>query len=314
MVSSTAAIAALLSTGLISLAPNLILFLFPGYASGEGRAGHNAFLSLGQAIAAGGLLGDVFLHTLPHAYASSSHEEAGVYVLLGFTLFFTADLIIRCLEQKHIHEGINSNGNNNKKQSHGDAADHRSSMILLNMAGDALHNFTDGLAIGASYAVQKHVDLSMASLLTSRGGLASISILLHEVPHELGDFCTLIRAGFSKSQAILAQFLTAIAAFMGTAFALYVSEGWNGHLLLFVTAGGFVYLAATTILPEVLDESSSPSLRLAQLSCFCLGIGFLYIVSLMEEHEHEHHVGYSAATHHHHHHHTHEHDHHHGEL
>jgi zinc transporter 7 len=170
---------------------------------------------------------------------------------------------------------------------------------------------TDGLAIGASYAAQKSApapSLSVASLLASRGGLASLSILFHEVPHELGDFCSLLRAGYSKRQAIAAQFATAIAALVGTAVALFVTGGGGaggggGDALLFLTAGGFVYLAATTLLPEILDDArSTGKFRLAQIAAFVAGIGFLYAVSLLEE---------ADPDHHHHHHHHDDHHHHH---
>jgi zinc transporter 7 len=112
--------------------------------------------------------------------------------------------------------------------------------------------------------------------------------LCHEIPHELGDFATLVRAGYSKSQAVKAQFMTAIAAFTGTVIALYLSEGWVGERLLYVTAGGFIYLATVTILPEVLeDDRHSIGFRLAQLLAFLAGIGFLYLVYLMEEYEYK---------------------------
>jgi len=297
---STATIAALLSTGFISLAPNLILFIFPNFAAGEGNLSRS--LSLGQAIAAGGLLGDVFLHTLPDAKA---HEEAGLWVLMGFTIFFAADLVIRTLDRRQGHS-------HNKKGEPDEQLIHANSMILLNLAADCLHNFTDGLAIGASYAAQKHTSHSLRSLLRSRGGLASLSILFHEVPHELGDFCTLIRAGYSKNQAIAAQFITAIAAFLGTIGALSVAEGWAGDALIFVTAGGFVYLAATTILPEVLGEGQSAWFRVSQLLSFGIGIGFLYVVSLLEVHDdHGHsHSHHNSPEHYHHEHYHHEHYHH----
>lgn len=277
MVSSSATIAALLSTGFISLAPNLILLLFPGYGA-KGGAGNSVFLSLGQALAAGGLLGDVFLHTLPHAHFD---DDAGLWVLTGFTIFLTADLIIRSVDST---EKLNTGHSHHSRS----GPQHNHSLALLNLAADSLHNFTDGLAIGATYASQKAVELSLASLLSSRGGLASLSILVHEVPHELGDYCSLLRAGFSKSQAILAQFVTAIAAFIGTIVALSAAEGWAGERLLFITSGGFVYLAATTILPEVLDEGPSAVYRFLHLCAFSAGIGFLYIVALLE-HGDDHH-------------------------
>jgi zinc transporter ZupT len=143
-------------------------------------------------------------------------------------------------------------------------------------------------------------------LVSSRGGLATISILLHELPHELGDFATLVRAGLSKKRAILLQFTTAIAALIGTVFGVYAVEGFAGERLLYITAGGFVYLAAVTILPEVLDDEASMCLRLAQLFSFLTGIAFLYAVAAIE-HQAEH----SGGGHHHHHHSHSHHEHHH---
>jgi len=314
MVSSTAITAALLSTGFISLLPNVILLLFPSYGAGTGGEA-STILQLGQSLAAGGLLGDVFLHTLPHS--AMDEHKAGLWVLAGFTIFLASDLLIRTIESNtngghhYHHHHVSANG-----RSHREVSDKviKPSAIFLNLAADSLHNFTDGLAIGASYAAQEHpTELSIATLLASRGGLATLSILFHELPHELGDFCTLVRAGYSKRQAVAAQFVTAVAAFMGTIVALHLSEGSTGEHLLLITAGGFVYLAAVTILPDVLEEGSA-KVKFLQLISFCAGIGFLYMVALLEEAEHDH--GHSD----HHHHHSHDrhnyhdasnHDHHH---
>jgi zinc transporter ZupT len=135
---SNSTVAALLSTGLISLAPNLILLLFPNYASGEGGA--SKFMSLGQAVAAGGLLGDVFLHALPDAGANG--ETAGLWVLLGFTTFLVADVVIRTLDEArgHSHSHGKASSSADAKQHH----DHlpRKSLALLNLAADCMHNFT----------------------------------------------------------------------------------------------------------------------------------------------------------------------------
>ena len=114
--SNEAIIAAFLSTLLISLAPNVILFLSPNFGSGDGTAKrHNAVLSIGQALAAGGLLGDVFLHTLPHAYADEMadhhhhpHTQAsiGLMVLIGFAVFLLFDILVRSVGgDAHHHHG-----------------------------------------------------------------------------------------------------------------------------------------------------------------------------------------------------------------
>lgn len=211
--------------------------------------------------------------------------------------------------------------------------------------------FTDGLAIGASFAnlsltgvdgsgSSSSSNLSFWTLLQSRGGLATLSILCHEIPHELGDFAILVKQGFSKQQAILAQFGTALAAMVGTGVGLGLQDYAGGDQLILITAGGFVYLAAVTIIPDILDDHGgrrTVQFRLGQLLCFAIGIGFMYGVSMLEEmdpHGHHHHHGHldhvdlvvAAATHHHghdhhdmdhhhdHHQHHDHHDHSHGEL
>jgi solute carrier family 39 (zinc transporter), member 7 len=233
---------AFLSTGIISLAPNVLLFLFPNFDAdnSDGRS----ILSVGQALAVGGLLGDVFLHTLPECYAESledSHimhhhkddiqdvhhhhhngSNIGLNVIFGFTAFLILDLFVRSIEDKS-GVGGHSHGHSTKSvKSTSMRTDKNqwriilsSSAVLLNLLGDAMHNFTDGLAIGATYSLtqipQTTTDLSFISLsfilLKSKGGLASISVFLHEIPHELGDFATLVRAGLSRNTAIGLQFM-----------------------------------------------------------------------------------------------------------
>ena len=140
MVSQNAIIAAFSSTALISLAPNVLLLLFPHFASGEG---HNSpFLSLGQALAAGGLMGDVFLHVLPH---SGGSHDVGLWILLGFTIFLLTDMVMRSLGggDSHGHAGHNHFGRKDKKDTETKSSvdgDGKTSTILLNLAADALHN------------------------------------------------------------------------------------------------------------------------------------------------------------------------------
>jgi zinc transporter 7 len=267
---NNAIIAALSSTVLISLAPNVLLVLFPHYGSGEGES--SKLLALGQALAAGGLLGDVFLHTIPHA---GGDHDVGLWVLLGFTIFLVADMLMRSLGGHSHSHGKNEDDKHHQEQ-------HKTATVYLNLAADALHNFTDGLAIGASFAGDTHEHASVVDLMKSRGGLATLSILCHEIPHELGDFAILVKNGFSKRQAIVAQFGTALAALLGTVVGILL-EGFAGESLLFVTAGGFVYLAAVTILPEILEEpDTSFKFRILQLLCFGAGVAFLYAVTLLE--------------------------------
>ena len=296
MVHPSAVLAAFISTGVISLAPNILLFLFPNYGSGP-HSSATAMLSLGQALAVGGLLGDVFLHTLPecftdahphmhqhhHHHHHGRENNIGLRVIFGFSVFLILDIFVRSIEKTsggHSHSNNGEKGLNdkctNKTQSWRLLL---SSAVLLNLLGDACHNFTDGLAIGATFSLtqiphssEKIMSWTTAfSLLKSRGGLASISVFLHEIPHELGDFATLVRAGCSRNMAIGLQFLTSIAAFAGTAFGLFSAdyiEGLGHEVLLPFTAGGFLYLACVTILPDVLETESNVWLRTLQIGSF----------------------------------------------
>jgi solute carrier family 39 (zinc transporter), member 7 len=360
MVETVVLAAAFASTGLISLAPNLLLFLFPQVSVASSSSSLD-WLSIGQALAAGGLLGDVFLHVIPHAAVSMmaapengghGSPSVGLWILLGFSIFLMTDMIVRSTttsghghhhhhhhghDEGH-HDGTNDKNNSNKiTPNNGDNIinhhsiphHHNTSTVLLNLAADALHNFTDGLAIGASFA---HAHISSSTLLgksttlvpssfwtefwmllKSRGGLATLSILFHEIPHELGDYATLLKEGFTQRSAILAQFGTAVAALIGTGVGL-IAHDYAGDRLVFVTAGGFVYLATVTILPDVLDETSSRhsswKFRASILFAFGIGMAFLYAVSLFEEmdesghghshshHSHGHHVDENELHHH----------------
>lgn len=83
----------------------------------------------------------------------------------------------------------------------------------LNLAADFAHNFTDGLAIGASYLAGNSI-----------GVITTLTILFHEVPHEIGDFAILIQSGCSKSKAMTLQLITALGALSGTVLSL-AAEG-----------------------------------------------------------------------------------------
>jgi zinc transporter 7 len=283
----------------------VLLLLFPNFASGEGE--HSSMLALGQAMAAGGLLGDVFLHTIPHAQGGDDADVVGLWVLLGFTAFLVADMLLRSLSDGgggHSHTNSAGSGHSNSKKDDHNHDQVKTSAILLNLAADAMHNFTDGLAIGASFSIASsseqqhhHHDASVLSLLKSRGGLATLSILFHEIPHELGDFAVLVKNGYSKRQAIVAQFGTALAAMAGTVVGILLEGVFAGEALIYVTAGGFIYLAACTILPELLEERATLKFRLAQLVFFGAGIAFLYAVSYLEQMDGGGHGGHSHGHH-----------------
>ncbi|RMC13786.1 hypothetical protein DUI87_08869 [Hirundo rustica rustica] len=97
---------------------------------------------------------------------------------------------------------------------------------------DAVHNFIDGLAIGASFTL---------SLL--QGLSTSIAILCEEFPHELGDFVILLNAGMSTRQALFFNFLSACSCYVGLAFGILVGNNFAPNIIFAIAGGMFLYIS-----------------------------------------------------------------------
>lgn len=313
--SMNAWIAAIVSTVLISLAPNILLFLFPNVQQ------DHILIVCGQSLAAGALLGDVLLHTLPELFLEKDHDNLSVSlcVVIGFSTFFSLNIFIRNSTSDCSHHTSHIKESKMESKSK-ETPSLLSAVVMLNLTADALHNFTDGLTIGASYASASSTPSnSWVQVLLSKGGLATMSVLFHEIPHELGDYAILIHAGMTKYQAIKAQFGTALAALLGTIIGFSLGSVSTTHqdAMIAFTAGGFLYISCVILLPDILERATPPPptmeplkrksywiIKLSSIASFVIGIAFMYAVACMEEHSHSHGHGHG---HHHGHHHGHEH-------
>merc|ERR1711974_179483 len=143
---------------------------------------------------------------------------------------------------------------------------------FLNLAADMFHNFTDGLAVGASYLAGDSVGL-----------ITTITILFHEIPHEIGDFAILIQSGVPRGKAIALQLLTAVGAVTGCALSLLLGGATEAAttLTLPFTAGGFIYIATVSVIPELL-EGSSLKQTLMEVTASLLGVGMMVIIAQYE--------------------------------
>ena len=125
-------------------------------------------------------------------------------------------------------------------------------------------------------------------MFTSEIGIATtVAILLHEIPQEISDFGILLQAGFSKRKALLFNFYAACTAILGTVVTLLVGEKVE-HLSIYilpVAAGGFIYLAAASLLPEILKETNKRNF-FVHLSFILLGLVFMYLFSIHGGHQH----------------------------
>lgn len=205
-------------------------------------------------FAAGSLIGGAFLHLLPEAIEACGCNQAFFYALIGFTAFF---LMERCLYWRHCHDGV--------CEIH--------TFTYLNLIGDGVHNFTDGLIIAASFVVDFRLGL-----------VTTLAVIFHEVPQEIGDFGILVYGGFSKKKALLFNFLCSLAAILGALIG-YMLSNIAGNISLFLvpfTAGGFIYIAASDLIPELHKQKDAKRANLAFIT-FIMGLFFMALMRFFME-------------------------------
>lgn len=153
-----------------------------------------------------------------------------------------------------------------------------SSLALMVLLGDAIHNFADGLAIGAAFTQSNSVGIA-----------TSITVFCHELPHELGDFAILLKSGLSIKKALLLNFLSALTAFIGLYVGLAVSTDQVVRQWIFaVTAGLFLYIALVDMLPELINgHVGSNSAKICGIIYnnvgIIIGTLILFLLSVYEE-------------------------------
>ena len=201
------------------------------------------------AFSAGALMGGAFLHLIPEAIAKDSSQRVFIFVLGGFVLFF---LLEKYLYWRHCHDGIC----------------HMHTFTYLNLVGDSLHNFMDGLVIAGSFSASLQI-----------GIFTTLMVIIHEIPQELGDFGVLVYGGFSKAKALYYNFLSALCAFGGALLGYFLSHKIEGfsYILLALTAGGFIYIASADLVPEIHKETDAKKSALS-LAFFLFGILLMFLL------------------------------------
>jgi len=201
-------------------------------------------------FSAGALMGGAFLHLLPEVIEQGGNIELTmVFFLFGFILFF---MLEKYLYWRHCHKG--------KCNIH--------AFSYLNLLGDAIHNFTDGLIIAVSFVVSPALGVS-----------TSIAIASHEIPQELGDFAVLVYGGFKVKKALWLNFLAAITVVLGGVVGFYLVNYIENSLgfLMSVAAGGFAYIASADLLPEI-RKIKKPIVSVGYLICFIFGLILLWLI------------------------------------
>ncbi len=205
-------------------------------------------------FAAGGMLGGAFIHLLPEAVEKFGFTVfISLYVLSGIIAFFILEKLIHW---RHCHIPTSKT--------------HPHPFAYMNLVGDCVHNFIDGLIIAGSYLVSIPV-----------GFATTLAVILHEIPQEIGDFGVLVHGGFQKRKALFLNFLTALTAVAGAVVAISLSVFVENITMFFIpfAAGGFIYVASTDLIPELHKGSYETKKSVLQLITFVLGI--LVMLSLV---------------------------------
>ena len=215
--------------------------------------------------AVGALLGAVFLDILPHMFeATRNPARVAAFILFGILGFFILEKVM--LWRHHHDHGEVAEAH----AGHGHDHDHGRSGYMI-VAGDAFHNFTDGVIIAAAFVA----DVKL-------GAITALAIIAHEIPQEIGDFLVLLHSGFSKRKALLLNALSGLATIVGAVlgYAMLASiRDWIPEILA-IAAASMIYVAVADLIPG-LHKRTALRESLGQVAFIALGIASIYLIHLV---------------------------------
>jgi len=206
----------------------------------------------------GVLLSTVFMDFLPEAFEHDYSISIAIYILLGFMVMFILEKFV------HYHH--------NKKCEDGHCGhSHAYNLAPVNLIGDGIHNFIDGLVIAGAYAINVTVGIA-----------ATISIIFHEIPQEIADMGVLLYSGMSKRKAIIFNLLSAATAIVGTTIGIFLVGSMHGftEFIIPFAAGNFIYIAASNLVPQ-LHRHCKLKDTLLHIFAILLGIAIIGLVTVL---------------------------------
>lgn len=208
-------------------------------------------------LAVGSLLGDAFIHLLPEANETIAAQNiVPLLTILGILLFFSIEKFVRW---HHCHDP--------------DCSEDRSIIVPVSLIGESIHNFIDGVVIAGSYIISPQLGLA-----------TSLAVLLHEIPQEVGDFGIYTHQGLSLKKALNLNLLSATTSILGVIVTFIIGSSIESFIpyILPVTAGGFIYLAASDLIPELHEHKGRSINSLAQILFLLLGVVLMYALLWLE--------------------------------
>lgn len=208
-------------------------------------------------LAVGAFFGDAFIHLLPESYEFFENSlTTSWFVFIGIFTFFGLE---KFFHWQHCHA-------DHEKE------EHIHPVANLSIFGDAIHNFIDGMLIASAFSADVQVGIA-----------TSVAVLLHEIPQEISEFGILIHNGVKPSRAIKLNLLSAVFSFFGAILIFIIGPNFSeiSNYILPITAGGFIYIAGSDLLPE-LKKSESKKDEIFSAFAILLGVFFMAIITLLE--------------------------------
>jgi zinc and cadmium transporter len=217
--------------GVFSLAGGVLLLSRQRYAA--------LLAKYATPFAAGALLAAAFMELLPEAIEITAEGAATRWVLGGIIVFFLLEHFLHWFHHHHEHE----------------EASVKASVPLI-VIGDTLHNFIDGIAIGAAFLIN-----------IPAGIVATLAVATHEIPQEVGDFGLLLKSGLPKKKVLIINIASALMSTLGAVltFSLGTSTALPLGELLAITAGLFIYIAASDLIPTIHETSKGKATYISAL-------------------------------------------------
>jgi zinc and cadmium transporter len=218
------------------------------------------------------------LHHLEELNVGISESLVFTFIIIGFVVFFVIERFIYWFHG-HAHEKENKFVCYESMTEGIDLPIDRGSNIksfaLLNLIGDGLHNFLDGIII-------------MVAFLSGIGNgiIITLAVIFHEFPQEIGDFGILLYGGFTKKRALLFNFSSAMVALLGGLLAFILSEAVEMFNLFFLafSGGGFLYIASAELMPELIKEKNLKK-SIIQALIFVAGVILIMLLVVLLPHE-----------------------------
>lgn len=208
-------------------------------------------------FAVGALLGDALFHLIPELA-----QDGGVTVGLSWVMAASIAFLFVLEKFIHVHHRLTAP----------ERQRHVNPLVLTNLLGDGVHNFVDGAIIAGSFLVSP-----------SLGVATTIAVALHEIPQEMGDLGVLVHSGLSPRRALVYNVASALTAVLGAAIALLIEGAVDGaeRPLLAISAGAFIYIAGSDLIPE-LHRSSDVRTGVVQFLGIAAGFAVMAALTLVE--------------------------------